>query len=605
MRAATLKALACHTADDAGRPGPDAIFGWGLLNGAKAAQAIQQNGLNSIIAEETLQQGQTYSITVKATGGFVPLQATIAWTDVPGIAINGVVNPTTPALINDLDIRITKAAATYYPWKLRSNAALNAVNNGDNNVDNVERVDIIGASGNYVITVSHKGILQQGPQKFSLVVTGVDSDFALRSTSPDKIVCNTESVEYAFRYETNTSSETTFSAVGLPSGATVSINPPSLTFSGNVVMTVSNLQNVPPGEYAIGIKGTSATETETNNVNLRIYNSTLANLSLIEPTNNKEGVSSTFNMKWEPNINAESYRLQISTDFNFENLIVNHVTTQTEYAMLNLPQGTRYYWRVLPKNRCTEATSNTVFRFDTGNQTCGNIFTASNFSNAAISTSANALASVPVTVTGGMTVGNLIANINIAHTYVEDISVYLEGPAAIGYPLITIFEEPCGSNDNINATISDAGFSLTCGNNPAISGTVLPKEPLRNFNNLPADGVWTLYVLDAYDGDGGSINGFSLNFCNVVSANLSVAEDMIAKIAVYPNPNKGILNIQLPDNATNTMLNLYDIQGRKVASKPAFSNAETMNIGNLQDGVYILSVENETFRTSKKIVLNK
>ena len=40
MRAATLKGLALHTADDAGASGPDAVFGWGLLNTKRAAEAI-------------------------------------------------------------------------------------------------------------------------------------------------------------------------------------------------------------------------------------------------------------------------------------------------------------------------------------------------------------------------------------------------------------------------------------------------------------------------------------------------------------------------------------------------------------------------------------
>ena len=38
MKAATLKGLACHTADDAGNIGPDPVFGWGLLNAKKAAE---------------------------------------------------------------------------------------------------------------------------------------------------------------------------------------------------------------------------------------------------------------------------------------------------------------------------------------------------------------------------------------------------------------------------------------------------------------------------------------------------------------------------------------------------------------------------------------
>merc|ERR1711974_194031 len=40
MRAATLKGLALHTADDAGIVGPDAVYGWGLLNAKAAAEVI-------------------------------------------------------------------------------------------------------------------------------------------------------------------------------------------------------------------------------------------------------------------------------------------------------------------------------------------------------------------------------------------------------------------------------------------------------------------------------------------------------------------------------------------------------------------------------------
>jgi hypothetical protein len=42
MTAASLKALMLHTAEDLGNPGPDAKFGWGLLNVEKAANTIKQ-----------------------------------------------------------------------------------------------------------------------------------------------------------------------------------------------------------------------------------------------------------------------------------------------------------------------------------------------------------------------------------------------------------------------------------------------------------------------------------------------------------------------------------------------------------------------------------
>ncbi|SEE01333.1 Por secretion system C-terminal sorting domain-containing protein [Tenacibaculum sp. MAR_2010_89] len=168
MRAATLKGLALHTADDAGASGPDAVFGWGLLNTKKAAQVITQKGNQSKIEELTLTSGQTYTITVDSDGTN-PLLASISWTDRPGTA-NTTVNSTTPVLVNDLDLRVTKGGTTNLPYEL-TGATTNAKR--DNNVDPFERVDVSGASGTYTITVTHKGSLTGGSQNYSLIVTGI------------------------------------------------------------------------------------------------------------------------------------------------------------------------------------------------------------------------------------------------------------------------------------------------------------------------------------------------------------------------------------------------------------------------------------------------
>lgn len=169
MKAATLKGLALHTADDAGASGPDAVFGWGLLNTKKAAETITKKGNNQAKIEElTLNSGQSYTITVNSDGTS-PLLASISWTDRPGTA-NTTVNSTTPVLVNDLDIRVTKGGTSYLPYKL-TGPTTSAKQ--DNNVDPYERVDISGASGTYTITVTHKGTLTGGSQNFSLIVTGI------------------------------------------------------------------------------------------------------------------------------------------------------------------------------------------------------------------------------------------------------------------------------------------------------------------------------------------------------------------------------------------------------------------------------------------------
>ncbi len=175
MRAATLKGLACHTAFDAGTPGPDYIYGWGLLDMKKAAQAITDNGTKSLLKENTLQQGkqQTYSVIASGNG---PLMATISWTDPAGTPTpDGTVNSRTPKLVNDLDIRVSDGTTTFNPWVLDPANPSAPAKTGDNIVDNVEQVYIPAAvlGKTYTITVSNKGTLLAGAQDYSLIVTGI------------------------------------------------------------------------------------------------------------------------------------------------------------------------------------------------------------------------------------------------------------------------------------------------------------------------------------------------------------------------------------------------------------------------------------------------
>ena len=190
MRSSTLKGLVCHTAtDDAENPnvsaipypGPDPFWGWGLLNAKFAAQTIIDAQTNAAIVEEkTLNNGEIYSFTVNVSGS-EKLMATICWTDLAGQTQNGILNSTTPALVNDLDLRITDSDNNeFLPWKLDLSNLPYAIK-GDNIVDNIERVEVdLPTTGQYTITISHKGIIpgttpgSVGIQQYSLIVTGSD-----------------------------------------------------------------------------------------------------------------------------------------------------------------------------------------------------------------------------------------------------------------------------------------------------------------------------------------------------------------------------------------------------------------------------------------------
>ncbi|MES2731844.1 MAG: S8 family serine peptidase [Bacteroidota bacterium] len=178
MRSASLKGLALHTANEAGNsPGPDYIYGWGLLNTEKAASIISNFGGNHFMQERELTQNQTYTFQIVASGKG-PLEATLCWTDPEGIVAPltpSSVNNRTPKLVNDLDLRISEGQNTYLPWTLDPDNPANAAVPGDNIRDNVEKVFIPNAvpGKTYMVSVLHKGTLQKGPQAYSLIVSGL------------------------------------------------------------------------------------------------------------------------------------------------------------------------------------------------------------------------------------------------------------------------------------------------------------------------------------------------------------------------------------------------------------------------------------------------
>jgi len=175
MFAATLKGLVIHTADEAGpSPGPDYMFGWGLMNSRKAAIAISNADASHMIEELSIANGQVLEIPVYSDGN-TPLKATICWTDLAGTVHAAALNDRRPKLVNDLDLRIVPVSggSTALPWILNPDQPDAPAQKGDNFRDNVEVVELGSpAAGKYVLRISHKGTLGT-PQNVSLIVSGI------------------------------------------------------------------------------------------------------------------------------------------------------------------------------------------------------------------------------------------------------------------------------------------------------------------------------------------------------------------------------------------------------------------------------------------------
>jgi len=199
MRAATLKGLLVHTADDRGNPGPDYQYGWGLVNAQAAAdllQAFHDAPARRSLTEDRLDTSATTRSYEFRWDGVSPIKATLCWTDPEGAATS-TSDSRTVRLVNDLDLQVLAPDDTVFQpfvmpfvgtWTEASMSA--AATTGDNDTDNVEQVLISAPAqaGVYRAVVSFEGTLSGGQQDFSLVVSGSSDDGpppSIASVSPD------------------------------------------------------------------------------------------------------------------------------------------------------------------------------------------------------------------------------------------------------------------------------------------------------------------------------------------------------------------------------------------------------------------------------------
>lgn len=176
MRSSLLKGLIIHTADDLGNIGPDARFGWGLMNTLAAVEHIRHAAAwtNAL----RMAEGELASSAVTNEFSFVwdnvnPIRVTLCWTDPPGEP-RTLLDDRSPVLVNDLDLRIIAPdGAVLMPYLLSATNPAAAATTGDNAVDNVEQVYLrTPQPGAYRVTVSAKSLVGGLGQPFALLASG-------------------------------------------------------------------------------------------------------------------------------------------------------------------------------------------------------------------------------------------------------------------------------------------------------------------------------------------------------------------------------------------------------------------------------------------------
>lgn len=521
LNAASMKALVIHTAREAGdAPGPDYKFGWGLMDTAEAAQLITNEGFTNIIEETTLNNRTRNTFTVEAIDATQPLVVTIAWTDLAGEVQNiSTADDPTPRLVNDLDLTVTDSdGEIFFPWKLDVENPSLAATQGNNSVDNVEKIEIPNAEGEYTIEVIHKGTLEDSKQDYTIVVSGIAvSNFKITSPVASETFCDDETATFDINLNSldTFTEDVTFTTSGLPSELTESFSTSSITNEGTTTLSIGDLSSVSAGSYPFTVTATSGTETSTLNLKLKIESSLpLDDVNLLSPFDGEEQVSVLPVLSWESVSGNPSYQVQLATDDSFSTIILDETIEDTDITIdSKLESGQTYYWRVRPLNNCVTGSYSTAI-FTTTLIECFPIKNATDTPISIETESPNTQQSIinfPENLQH-LLIQDMKVSVDISHSWVSDLTISLVSPSGT---TLVLLQRRCGSEDDIDVIFDDSGATVSCEEEvPTLSGIVKPQfGALAEFIGESPAGDWTLVVEDGFEEDGGSINNFGIELC--------------------------------------------------------------------------------------------
>lgn len=438
----------------------------------------------------------------------------------------------------------------------------------------------------------------------NFTITAAGSTF-LATVQGDAVqqVCKGSNASFALNFEqiNGFAGTTTFTATGQPAGSTVTFSPSITTAPGTVNVAVTNTTASAVGDYNIVVTMASATETKTITLHLSILSTDFAQLQVLSPQDGADTLPTTVALDWNDDLIASAYHVQVATDAAFTNIIAEATTPQSMYTVTGLTDATLYYWRVKGANAGCEGAYNTTAAFTTGISFCNEYVSAD--VPLEIFGGDPSTASSSLEVDGDFDLQDISVSIDINHSWIADVVATLISPAGTQ---VLLFGDKCGDGDDATVTFTDGAAAMECNGTPALNGTFAPQEPLSTLLGENVNGTWTLQVGDTVAGDGGAVNSWSLSLCGINTAPLTTQQPNLTDFAVYPNPNKGSFTVQFGATGGPATINVYDMRGRVIYTHTEATAAGLYRMPvqlTAQQGIYIVSAEQDGRKTVKKIVL--
>ena len=362
---------------------PNQDIGWGRL---LADNSLYFEGDERLLwihdEKDGLNTGET-DVHQVTSGDQEELIVTLIWHDFPA-ELNA-----NPHIVNQLRLEVETPSGDTWAQKLTPGGGLTDANpfqdtrTGDHdNLNTVHQIMLDAPEqGTYEIRVIGIQVAMGDAQPYALAVTGDllgigDPDFVLTSSPAQSAVCQADDADYDISAlsVSEFGDPVSLSVTGdLPSNvnASFSVNPliPSDP-AAESVLTISDTASGAVGDYTLEITGESNGPefdpvTKTINLGLTLDES-LGAPNLLSPGNDSTDTALRPDFEWAGIPGAADYTLQVATDADFNDLVIDSVVESAEFVPdVDLATGTDYYWRIQGNNACGNGEWSAVFEFQT------------------------------------------------------------------------------------------------------------------------------------------------------------------------------------------------------------------------------------------------
>ncbi|MBN1876535.1 MAG: hypothetical protein JXA33_20085 [Anaerolineae bacterium] len=202
---------------------------------------------------------------------------------------------------------------------------------------------------------------------FKLPACG-EKDFTLAVTPATQVICTPDQATYTVNVGQSLTAmfDVTLTVHGEPTGTLAIFAAGSVQTPATTTLTISNTGIAIFGNYALDIVGSSLTRTHTSTVQLDIFDTTPAQVTLLTPGDGLTDTTTSPILSWTAAMQVQTYTLEIATDAMFSNVVYTATLPQTQHRVSKaLSHTTIYYWHVTPQNICGNGAASNVFSFTT------------------------------------------------------------------------------------------------------------------------------------------------------------------------------------------------------------------------------------------------